>query len=110
SRGDELVDWSSEKCFGVSVDLLEYEGGYLLGSVFFSVDADLVVAAHFSFDFLNRSFGVSSGLPLRRLPNYHLAILCEGDYCGKHLACGSLSLTAWNHQRASSLHYRSRAV
>src|SRR5256886_13194388 len=62
---DNLLYRSSEKCLSVPFDLLKYEGGNLLRSVFLSVDADLVVASHLPLDFLNRSLCVSGGLSLR---------------------------------------------
>src|SRR6267143_1971136 len=89
---DRLLYWSSEKCLSVPLDLLEYERGYLLGSVIFPVDADLVVTSHLPLDFLNRSLGVGGGLSLRRLSNNHLTIFCERDYRGEHLASGCLTL------------------
>src|SRR5438093_9204294 len=39
---DNLLYRSSEKCLSVPFDLLKYEGGNLLRSVFLSVDVDLV--------------------------------------------------------------------
>src|SRR6266581_757162 len=74
---DNLLYRSSEKCFRVPLDLLEYEGGYLLWSVFFPVDVDLVVAAHLPLDFLNCSLGIGRGLSFCRLSNNHLSVLCE---------------------------------
>src|SRR5260370_21902155 len=61
---DRLLYRSSEKCFSVSFDLLEYERRYLLGMVLFSVEGDLVVASHFPLDFLNCPLGVGGGLSL----------------------------------------------
>src|SRR5579864_6254092 len=108
---DGFLHGPSHERLGVSLYLLKDEGGYLLWTVLFSIDPDLIVAAsHLPFDLTDCTLRIGSRLPNSRFSHDHLPILRDGYNRREHFACGSLSLSARDDDWPASLHNRGCAV
>ena len=103
---DGLGDGLTEIRLGVSLQLLEHHGAYLLGGVCLAVDGHLVVGAHLALYGAYGPVGVGDGLALGNMANHALAVLGEGYHGG-----GSThTLGVGDDNRLAALHDRHTAV
>src|SRR5688500_7252535 len=93
-RHHRLCHGFAQEGFGIALDLLQQEGGKLLGRVFALPETNDFTLAHLALEGAGGSFRISRCLAARRFAYQDLSVSCECDAAGERLAAYTDALGA----------------